>query len=498
MNQLRVLLLGALMVAGLLFITAARSPAGAVPARPASNKMQTTSPYVAVERGDLPLILSVPHGGDLRPASITDRHEAVLVNDPGSPDFAYELAAAIEDQSGHRPHLIVNRLHRSKMDPNRSLTHGAQGDPQAERAWRAYHAALEAAAKGAVEQCGWGHLFDLHSHGKSSRWIELGFGLSVESLREQDDDLTKRRFVYASNLRSLASFGQHSLPQLVRGESSLGGLLEAAGYRAMPSPKHPQPTADYFDGGMITYLHGSRAAGAIDATQIEVPFDLLGEPYRERFIEALASAIIDFMVEHYGWSPEARARDLCPSYVDVPPSHPEYEAVEALHQWGAIEPCRGQPRRFCPEIVMTRGGAALDLWRALYPTTPAPVKDTGPLRALDDGKGSAAMSALWRAGYLDLCGIAPLRFCANEPMTRGELAAWTLRVQQGRFYLPPRPQGRFVDAPIGEWASWWLEPAFEGGLLEVCSQGGQERICPQGSVTRGELARALARAQGLE
>lgn len=497
MNRPRVLGLGALMVACLLVITASRTPAQAVPVRPSSSDSQITSPYVEVEHGRLPLVLSVPHGGDLSPPSIPDRQDAVAVNDPGSPRYAYELADAIEARTGGRPHLVVNRLQRAKMDPNRSLAHGAQGDPVAQEAWRAYHSALEAAEAAAIEQCGWGHLYDLHSHGQSGRWIELGYGLPVESLEEQDEDLAKRRFVFASNIRSLASATDYTLPELIRGEGSLGGLLDAAGYRVVPSPTTPRPAAEYFDGGLITYLHGSRRGGAVDATQIEVSFDLLQDGYRQRFVEALAEAIVVFTSEHYGWSGEAGGV-ICPPYLDVPPTHPDYKAVVALHELGAVEACRLVPREFCPDQVLTRGAAALDLWRALYPNTPPPASDHALLRAVDDGAGSAVMGALWRAGYVDLCGLTPLRFCADEPLTRGDLAAWSLRVQQGRFYLPARPQGRFADAPIGEWATWWLEPAYENGLLAACSLDLEHRICPDGVVTRGELARALALALGLD
>lgn len=498
MNQLRVLGLGTLLVAGLLFITGAKSPAQAVPAQPSTAVLQTTSPYIQVEQGQLPLILSVPHGGDRRPAAIPDRQNAVLLNDPESPGYAYELAAAIEDLTGRRPYMVVNRLHRSKMDPNRSIAHGAQGDPQAEQAWRAYHAALQAAQVAAVEQCGRGHLFDLHSHGHSGRWVELGFGLPSEALQEGDEDLAKRRYVYASNLRALADQTGYELPELIRGEDSVGGLLQGAGYRVVPSPARPKPSGEYFDGGLITYLHGSRRSGAVDATQVEVSYDLLQPGQQERFVEALAAAIIDFMREHYGWSTDPESATVCSPYVDVPQDRPEYPSVAALHARGAVEPCQQAPRRFCPDQIMTRGQAALDLWRALYPTTPPPESDRALLRAADEGPGSAAMGALWRAGYIDLCGIAPLRFCADAPLTRGDLAAWTLRVQQGRFYLPARPQGRFTDAPASEWASWWLEPAYEQGLLSICSRGRPELICPGDRVTRGELARALAVALGID
>lgn len=56
---------------------------------------QTDSSFVSYQPGDLPLILSVPHGGARRPASIPDRAQAVVVNDWGSHELALAVAAEI-------------------------------------------------------------------------------------------------------------------------------------------------------------------------------------------------------------------------------------------------------------------------------------------------------------------------------------------------------------------------------------------------------------------
>src|SRR3990170_4842311 len=91
--------------------------------------------YVEYHVGDLPIILSLPHAGPLRPESIPDRPQAVVDNDP----FADELGAELSRLTGRPVHLIVNLLHRSKMDANRSRLEGARGDPLAARAWEEYH-----------------------------------------------------------------------------------------------------------------------------------------------------------------------------------------------------------------------------------------------------------------------------------------------------------------------------------------------------------------------
>ncbi len=52
-----------------------------------------------------------------------------MLDDEGSLQFTRDLADAIETLTGRRPYVILNHLHRSKLDPNRSLALGAAGEP---------------------------------------------------------------------------------------------------------------------------------------------------------------------------------------------------------------------------------------------------------------------------------------------------------------------------------------------------------------------------------
>ncbi len=72
-----------------------------------------------------------------------------------------------------------------------------------------------------------------------------------------------------SSIRHLATLCKDTVPfdALIRGEKSLGGLMEIRGYRSVPSPKHPHPgDGNYFNGGYTTETHGSRDGGGLDAT----------------------------------------------------------------------------------------------------------------------------------------------------------------------------------------------------------------------------------------
>jgi hypothetical protein len=53
------------------------------------------------------------------------------------PHFPFK--SAIKEETGKTPHLVVSRLHRSKLDPNRFKDDAAQYHSIAERAYDTFH-----------------------------------------------------------------------------------------------------------------------------------------------------------------------------------------------------------------------------------------------------------------------------------------------------------------------------------------------------------------------
>ncbi|MFM9090207.1 MAG: hypothetical protein ACKOUK_00495, partial [Verrucomicrobiota bacterium] len=58
--------------------------------------------YIA---GDLPLVLTVPHGGRAQPADLPTRRKGVTVMDANTQELARELVTELERLSGGRVHL---------------------------------------------------------------------------------------------------------------------------------------------------------------------------------------------------------------------------------------------------------------------------------------------------------------------------------------------------------------------------------------------------------
>jgi len=134
---------------------------------------------VAYYPGTCPLLVSVPHGGEMRPPFIPDRQRppsGKTLNDKACQDpdedtnsrvtmaadiFTQEIAMVMVREysqiTGLQPHLLMCNLHRSKLDPNRPLVTAAQ-DPLGQHAYTEYHDFLSTAKA----QMGGGLLVDLH------------------------------------------------------------------------------------------------------------------------------------------------------------------------------------------------------------------------------------------------------------------------------------------------------------------------------------------------
>ena len=263
--------------------------------------------YVEYIAGNLPLILSAPHGGYLLPAEIPDRNctGCVYVRDGYTQEMVRAVANAIHLRTGCYPYVVISRLHRRKMDANRDLPEAASGDPTAGQAWTEYQDFLETADDAVTSGFGKGLFIDLHGHGHTIQRLELGYLLSRTELQLPDATLNYGNYVAQSGLRHLAltNAGNITHAGLLRGEYSLGTLLSNMGFPAVPSATDPYPEDmdSYFDGGYNTGRHGSRNGGSIDGIQIECNSvgvrDSLSNV--QRFADSLSVVLLNYLELHY-------------------------------------------------------------------------------------------------------------------------------------------------------------------------------------------------------
>ncbi len=253
--------------------------------------------YIEFIPGDRPLVISVPHGGELKPAEIPDRVNGETTQDGFVIELGKEVAGAYDASFHGRPHLVLCHLHREKLDANREPGEGTAGDPFALLAWSEFQEFI-LVAKAAVER---GLYLDLHGQSDDEARQQLGYLLSAQDLRSTDAELDQGALVAGSSIRHLVQASAVPFSKLLRGPGSLGGLLEMLGYEAVPSPQWPHPGAvPYYDGGYNTQVHGSRDGGRVDGIQLEatrkVRFDAVA---RAHFAGALARALGEFVSTWY-------------------------------------------------------------------------------------------------------------------------------------------------------------------------------------------------------
>jgi len=279
--------------------------------------------YIEYLAGNLPLIISVPHGGILLPASIPDRDcdGCSYARDINTQELARAVYEAVHDQTGCWPHVIINRLHRRKLDANRDLPEAADGNPQAELAWTEFHQYIDAAKEATQLQFNKGFYIDLHGHAHDIQRLELGYLLTAAQLRYSDDSLNTSVLQSKSSIRFLIghNLGHLTHAQMLRGPQSLGDLLMQRGIPSVPSSSDPYPEIGeaYFNGGYNTARHSSLPGGSIDGVQIESHWDGFRDNTANiaRSADSLGAVLLNYFRLHY-FGP--LADDLCGSLA-VPP-----------------------------------------------------------------------------------------------------------------------------------------------------------------------------------
>lgn len=246
--------------------------------------------YIA---GDLPIIIAAPHGGKVKEASIADRKSGVLISDTHTDDLALKVYEAFK-KLGKTPYVVICHLHRSKVDCNRSEEECYEGDEQALKVWKEFHAYIEK-AKSEISQKGQKVLYiDLHAHAHKIQRLELGYLLKGKDLFKKGKDFEKLEG--KSSLKGLVESSQFT--ELIRGEKSLGTLLENEGFPSVPSIKVQDPGKGnkYFNGGYNTRRYGTQMSKGSFAIQIECNWKGVrnSEKARIKFGEALSKSLLTY------------------------------------------------------------------------------------------------------------------------------------------------------------------------------------------------------------
>jgi hypothetical protein len=138
--------------------------------------------------------------------------------------------------------------------------------------------------------------------------------------------------------------------------------------------------------------------------------------------------------------------------------------------------------RFCPDATVTRGQMAAFLARGLD-LAPA---DGDLFRDDDNSPFESDIERLAAAGITSGCG--PQRFCPDDPVTRGQMAAFLSRA----LALPQTGDDSFRDDDRSPYEGD-IERLAAAGITTGCTP---DRFCPTNLITRAQMAAFLRRAIG--
>ncbi|KAL0484933.1 katG, partial [Acrasis kona] len=220
--------------------------------------------------GNIPIILSFPHGGNFVPDDVQVRKTGCH-----EPDFfTLELALILKElfPNDKCPYFVYGKVQRKFCDLNRG-PESAFEDERMRPYYSLYHQEVRQFSKiikNKNENC---FLIDVHGQSEKNNLV----------LRGTSDGLTVKEIV--------ERLGE----DVVVGENSILGSLKNQGFPSYPED-YSEKEMKAFNGGW-TVRHYHKQEG-VNTLQIEIGFEFRKQENRQKFAEALRNAILQYL-NHY-------------------------------------------------------------------------------------------------------------------------------------------------------------------------------------------------------
>lgn len=223
--------------------------------------------FTHYQRGDLPIIISAPHGGKKEIPGVSDRVSGVTVLDSHTREVALALNDELIKKFGKRPYLVVADFTRKHVDANRPSGE-AYENSAAGTIYDFYHGRVrefvdEIKSKFKDKSI----LLDIHGQAASSTTI----------FRGTRNSKTVKKLIERAGINGFI------------GPTSVLGYLANKGYTVEPRDATTRENP-HFVGGFIVENYGSHNDNGIDAIQMELGL-ALRSTNANRFIKDLADAI---------------------------------------------------------------------------------------------------------------------------------------------------------------------------------------------------------------
>ncbi len=188
---------------------------------------------------------------------------------------------------------------------------------------------------------------------------------------------------------------------------------------------------------------------------------------------------------------------------DVPVTGKEWMQpwIEEFYYDGITTGCGASPLIYCPESSVTRAAMAVFILRAEHgPSYVPPAADHYFADMPVAGKEwmEPWVDQYYREGLTTGCGVSPLTYCPETPVTRAAMAVFVLRALEGASYVPPAASHFFADVPVTgkEWMEPFVDEFYRRGITTGCGEG-PLTYCPENPVTRSSMAVFIERAYNM-
>lgn len=249
----------------------------------AAESASTVEPrdFLHIQRGELPILITAPHGGSLAIPGVPKRlgpegertsGKFVTGQDTRTFELATATAKRVEQITGRKPYLVASKAHRQYVDPNRPEKEAVE-HPKAASVHAAFHGQVREFVDELRKKFPQGALLlDIHGQAASADTVYRGTqnGTTVMKLVEK-----------------------HGAGALT-GEASILGYLAAKGTKIEPpnTPPGTPPETKAFGGGYIVRTYGSHTTNGVDAIQLEFGGSFrTDDKKREETAKFLAEAI---------------------------------------------------------------------------------------------------------------------------------------------------------------------------------------------------------------
>lgn len=270
----------------------------------AGDILLDTEGWTEVLVGDIPLVISVPHGGYIKDDRIPDRDcsdkgRVVRGADSNTIATARAIQQIFWERYQMRPYFIISRLSRNKVDQNREVELASCGNELGIRAWNDYHSAIDKAIDRAKKTSEWVIFIDLHGHAHKNPRLELGYSMNKAQLTRAFAKKDLRELEKKSSLGNLIAGQGEDFHNLLFGPDAFGTLLQNQGIATTPSLQDPHPLADekFFAGGYNSRRYTSVDYPNVLGWQIECNYKGIrdNDASRMKFGEALAKAYVEYV-----------------------------------------------------------------------------------------------------------------------------------------------------------------------------------------------------------